>query len=81
MTDPRLEYVRRKTRRRLLFSAAHLVLYFSFTLNWTSFGHVLSSQLGGGPMTGSLLMFILLVLIFLGMESVFLLFDREADKA
>lgn len=81
MIDPRLEYVRKKTKRRLLFSAIHLVLYFSFTLNWTAVGSVLASTLGGGPMTGSILMFVVLVLLFLAMESVFLRFDREDQKA
>ena len=36
MTDANIEAVHRKTRQRLLFTGIHLVLYFSFTLNWTS---------------------------------------------
>ena len=77
MNDPRLEQVQRKTRRRLLFTAVHLVLYFTFTLNWTQLGAFLSEPLGGGPLTGSLLMFVVLVVTFIALEFLFLSIDRE----
>ena len=80
MNDPRLAYVQRKTRRRLAFSAVHLVLYFSFTLNWTSLGAPLREQLGVSHVTGSLLMFIALILIFIGMELLFLRLDRKGAQ-
>jgi hypothetical protein len=80
MIDPRLDYVHVKTRRRLVFSAIHLLLYFSFALNWSELGNGLRQQLGDGPMTGSMLMFVILVLSFLAIECVFLLFDRDGAK-
>ncbi len=80
MVDPRLDYVRVKTRRRLVFSAIHLLLYFSFALNWSELGKGLGRQLGEGPMTGSMLMFVILVLLFLAIECIFLLFDRDGAK-
>ena len=80
MSDPRLEQVQRKTRRRLLFTAVHLVLYFTFTLNWTSLGAVLAQPVGGGPLTGSLVMFVVLVFTFIGLEFLFLSLDKRQES-
>ena len=71
-----LERVRRKTRLRLLFTAIHLALYFSFGLNWTQWGQVLSSQVGASQVTASILMFVCLILCFICLETVFLVISR-----
>lgn len=74
-----LHRVQRKTRRRLLFSGIVLVLYFSFVLNWTSVGAGLRENLPGFSVTGSLLMFVLLVVGFIVLELVFLVLSREPE--
>ena len=80
MNDPRLEQVQRKTRRRLVFTALHLVLYFTFTLNWMALGDFLRNAIGGGPINGSLLMFILLVLTFIALEFLFLSWIKNRSR-
>ncbi len=80
MSDSKLEQVQAKTRRRLLFTAIHLALYFTFTLNWTEWGRVLSRPIGGGPLNGSLLMFVILIVTFIALEFIFLLVDKAASK-
>ena len=81
MSDPRLEKVQRKTRRRLLFTAIHLVLYFTFTLNWTHLGEALAGPVGGGLLSGAIVMFIVLVLTFIGLEFLFLALDKRAGES
>jgi hypothetical protein len=76
MTEANVEAVHRKTRQRLLFTGIHLVLYFSFTLNWTSWGTALGTYVGDTWLTGSLLMFVLLILTFIALETVFLMMSR-----
>ena len=76
MTDSSVAAVHKKTRLRLFFTAVHLVLYFSFTLNWTGWGSGLASRLGSSEITGSLLMFVLLVLIFISLETLFMVLSR-----
>jgi len=81
MNDPRLEGVQRKTRRRLLFSAIHLALYFTFTLNWTQWGAALAMPVGGGLLSGSIVMFIVLVLAFIALEFLFLALDKRQGES
>jgi hypothetical protein len=76
-----LHRVQRKTRRRLLFSGVVLVLYFSFVLNWTSSGAVLRESLPGLSVTGSLLMFVLLVVVLILLELLFLALGRDSEQA
>jgi len=80
MTDRKLEFVQRKTRRRLVFTAVHLVLYFSFMLNWTETGGFLREHLGTSPVTGSILMFVALIVIFIALEFLFIALGREAKQ-
>lgn len=77
--EQKLEQVRRKTRQRLGYTAVTLLLYFSFALNWTDAGSFLAATLGGSAVTGSLLMFASLVVIFIGLEVLFLYLNREDD--
>ncbi|MDG1065687.1 MAG: hypothetical protein P8O91_05680 [Luminiphilus sp.] len=76
MTDATIEAVHRKTRQRLMFTAIHLMLYFSFTLNWTRWGESLGGYLGETWLTGSLLMFVLLIVAFVALETIFLMISR-----
>jgi hypothetical protein len=81
MSDPRLASVQRKTRRRLVFTAIHLALYFTFTLNWTQWGAALSRPIGGGLLSGAIVMFIVLVLVFIGLEFLFLSLDKRQGES
>jgi len=80
MSESQLSYVRRKTRRRVIFTLVHLVLYFSFTLNWTVWGEGLRNTIGGGPLTGSIVMFVLLIASFISLELLFLYLGREDQQ-
>ncbi|MEM6582718.1 MAG: DUF485 domain-containing protein [Pseudomonadota bacterium] len=71
--------IRRKTRMRLSFALVTLLLYFCFVLNYVSIGDFLSQRLGSSWITGSLAMFVLLIVTFIVLEFVFLFFDTEDD--
>jgi uncharacterized membrane-anchored protein len=73
--------LRQRTRRRFLFTGLHLCLYFSFSLNWTAWGDAFANRLGATYVTGALLMFIALILIFIALESVFLWLSRRGEQA
>ncbi|WP_116366036.1 DUF485 domain-containing protein [Parahaliea mediterranea] len=77
-TEGKLALVRRRTRRRMVFSVIILLSYFAFVLNWTGAGAFLTRALPGSHITGSLLMFVFLILFFLALELAFLwLYRRE----
>ena len=65
-------FIKRKTMQRLLFSLVTLVLYFSFVLNWTNFGARLRETIGDSHITGSLVMFVVLVVVFILLELLFI---------
>ena len=75
-----LHRVQRKARRRLLFTGLILVFYFSFVLNWTSLGTGLKNSLPGLAITGSLLMFILLLVGLILLELVFIFLGRDRSE-
>lgn len=77
----KLAAIRRKTRQRLLFSLVSMLLYFSFVLNWTGAGDALGAPLGDSAVSGSLLMFASLIVIFIGLEILFLLLNRNDAPA
>jgi len=56
------------------------VLYFSFTLNWTSWGEGLGGYLGETRLTGSLMMFVVLVFTFILLETIFLVLSRREAR-
>ena len=76
----KLQFIRTKTRRRLLFTLVTLLLYFAFALNWTDAGGFLSQPLGDTAINGSLLMFIALIVIFIALEFAFLAINKSRDK-
>lgn len=76
----RFATIRRTTRRRFWFAGITLVLYFSFVLNWTSVGQFLGQRIGGNAVTGSLLMFAGLIVIFILMEAIFLKITNSGNN-
>ena len=79
--DDQLAAISRRTRRRLLFSLASLLLYFSYALNYTAGGARLGQRLGESYVTGSLLMFASLIVSFILLEFLFLaLYRREEGR-
>lgn len=77
----KLEAVRRKTRQRLWFTGVTLVLYFSYVLNYTESGAFLHNTVGDSAVTGSLLMFAGLIVLFLLFEGLFLLINRDGKES
>ncbi len=82
MDNERLAAVRLKTRRRLLFTGVTLTLYFSYVvLNYTSLGSFLHEPLGDSLVTGSLLLFASLIVIFIALELLFLYLNKQDDAS
>jgi uncharacterized membrane protein (DUF485 family) len=69
--------IRRKTRQRLGFALVTLVLYFAYVLNYLPSGRFLGARLGDSYVTGSLLMFAGLIVVFILLELVFLALNRD----
>jgi uncharacterized membrane protein (DUF485 family) len=77
----KIEAIRLKTRRRLLFTGITLVLYFSYVvLNYTSLGSFMHKPIGDSLITGSLVLFPSLILIFIVLEVLFLFLNRRGDS-
>lgn len=74
---PGLRLARRRTGIAFAFTTVHLIIFSSFILNWTGFGAALSRPVGVGPMTGSLLLFITLILTLVFLEVLFLLASHK----
>lgn len=79
MSDKKLAHVQKKSRRRVIFTLLVLALYFSFSLNWFGFGDGLRATMGETPITGSLLMFITLIVGFIALEFLFLAISDKDD--
>jgi uncharacterized membrane protein (DUF485 family) len=75
--NQKLQAVRRKTRQRLGFTLLTLVMYFTYVLNYTEGGAFLGEKLGDTYITGSLVMFASLIVLFLGLEIVFMVLNRD----
>ncbi|MFT6287831.1 MAG: uncharacterized membrane protein (DUF485 family) [Halieaceae bacterium] len=81
MDKNKIEAIRLKTRRRLLFTGITLVLYFSYVvLNYTSLGNFLHQPIGDSLITGSLVLFASLILIFIALEVLFLFLNSRSDS-
>ncbi len=70
--DDKLAAIRRKTRQRYLYALITMVLYFSFILNYIDGAGELIARLGVGNVPGPVIMFALLVIAFIALESLFL---------
>ena len=79
--DDKLAVIRRKTRQRYLYALITMSLYFSFTLNYTEYGAELIARLAIGKVPGAVVMFALLVVAFIVLESLFLLRARREEPS
>ena len=77
-TEEKMKAVKRKTRQRLMFTAITMALYFSYVLSYTSMGSFLSDTLGESHVSGSLALYVVLIVVFIIMELIFLYLN--ADK-
>ena len=77
--DAMLRAVKRKTRYRLAFALVTLVLYFAYLLNYLPSGEFLAQRIGSGWVTGSLAMFVGLIVSFILLELLFLGIDSDDD--
>ncbi len=75
--EAKIVLIQRKTRQRLGFSLVTLVLYFSYILSYTQSGSFLAEKIGDSHITGSLLLFASLIVIFIGLELLFLALNRD----
>ena len=75
--DQILEAIRKKTRLRFLFVFVTLVLYGSFTLAYLEAGSFLRETVGDSLITGALVLFWGLILVFLLMEYIFISLNKE----
>ena len=78
--DDRLAAIRRKTRQRYLYALITMGLYFSFTLNYIDGGSELIARLAVGSAPGPVVMFALLVIAFIALESLFLYRAAREEK-
>ena len=76
--EQRLKAIKRKTRQRLLFTAVVLVLYSTYVLSYTSWGAFLGETLGDSHISGSLALYVFLIIAFIVIEVIFLAIN--ADK-
>lgn len=76
----KMQFVRKKTIQRFLFSLISLTLYFSFAFNWTAAGSTLRERIGESHITGSLVMFVLLILGFIVLELLFIWLSHRQEN-
>jgi hypothetical protein len=78
--DDKLAAIRRKTRQRYLYALITMGLYFSFTLNYVDGGRELVAGLAVGKVPGPVVMFALLVIAFIALESLFLYLAAREER-
>ena len=71
-SDKVRHFIERRIRRRFLFAGVSLILYFSYALNYTEMGSFLNQRLGNSYISGSLLMYALIIISSIGLEWIFL---------
>jgi len=76
----KLEFIKRKTRQRLVFTAITMVLYFTYVLSYTSAGSFLSDTLGQSHVSGSLALYTGLIVVFILLELLFLFINRDKQS-
>ncbi len=75
----KLVAIEKKVRQRLLFTGFTIVLYFSYVLNYTSAGSFLGQTIGDSHITGSLVLYVSLIVIFIILELIFLYINSEKN--
>ena len=73
-------FLRRQIRRRFLFASVTLIIYFSYALNYTEIGSFLNQRLGSSYISGSLLMYGLIIISSIGLEWIFLRTQEEISS-
>ena len=73
-------FLRRQIRRRFLFASATLIIYFSYALNYTEVRSFLNQRLGSSYISGSLLMYGLIIISSIGLEWIFLRTQEEMNS-
>ena len=73
-------FLRRQIRRRFLFASVTLIIYFSYALNYTEIGSFLNQRLGNSYISGSLLMYGLIIISSIGLEWIFLRTQEEMSS-
>lgn len=77
--DRKIRAIQRKTRQRLMFAGITLLMYFAYVLNYTAMGSFLGEKIGGSQLTGSLAMFMGLIVIFILLELIFLALNTREE--
>ncbi len=73
-------FLQRQIRRRVLFASVTLIIYFSYALNYTEIGSFLNQRLGNSYISGSLLMYGLIIISSIGLEWIFLRTQEEMSS-
>ena len=73
-------FLQRQIRRRFLFASVTLIFYFSYALNYTEVGSFLNQRLGSSYISGSLLMYGLIIISSIGLELIFLRTQEEISS-
>ena len=73
-------FLRRQIRRRFLFASVTLIIYFSYALNYTEVGSFLNQRLGSSYISGSLLMYGLIIISSIVLELIFLRTQDEMSS-
>ena len=73
-------FLQRQIRRRFLFASVTLIIYFSYALNYTEVGSFLNQRLGSSYISGSLLMYGLIIVSSIGLEWIFLRTQEEMSS-
>ena len=79
-SDRERNFLRRQIRRRFLFASVTLIIYFSYALNYTEVGSFLNQRLGSSYISGSLLMYGLIIISSIGLEWIFLRTQEEMSS-
>ena len=75
--DQILDSIRSKVRQRFLFTAMTVFLYGSFVLCYVDEGRVLNHVTGDSAISGGLVLFFSLIVVFLFLEYIFLTLSKD----
>ena len=79
-SDKVRNFIQRRIRRRFIFAGVTLILYFSYALNYTEIGSFLNQRLGNSYISGSLLMYGLIIISSILLEWIFLRTQEEMSS-